>query len=1781
MSTTTSIKALVHTALSALLFSGGAELAHAGIPGIDPPSGCGVNMSCVPGTPTPPFTPPGTTPPGTHPPGTCGPGNSGSPCAAPGPATNPGSGNGEINVGAGNPINIITGNKYQREVDMAPLPGVLGLEIVRHYNSSISGPGASTNLLGRGWKLSYETDLYVVGRTVQIVQADGSRIIFNRDARDPSLCASTNPSDGKVVVRKTPKGEEYVWHWTNGRELSFDSRGKLVQILAPGGQFVSLQHDARGMLVSVTDPQGRRLQLQYLDKAQSQAGNAFRGVQSIVSPVGTFHYRYGSPLPKGAEVSANTLLANLVKVDMPTGARYYHYENAKFPTYLTGISELATNARGKADWQRVSTYGYDDNGKGNLSVKGYPARLARGADGKVLQPARLAEGTGVQQITLEHGAGSTTLTNSLGQKTVYRYAIIGGQYRLLEALGAGCATCGETNVRYGYDAEGRVTASMMLDEKGTVLSAEGTQYDAQGRARQLISYSFVNGRSLPGKVKMRYEYEGDKPWPARIVRPSVVPGKEYVTTIKYADSAVLAGLPTEISEEGHMPTLEGNASAGTIARTLRYRYDGYGQRVEIDGPLANAATNPGPLNSDITRTRFDARTKLALRTEAPGGPVTEVLERDAALRPTVTRFTDPSGVQMVRVRYNWRGQPEEMRVEGTPADGGPVLSQTMRYTYDLNGRLIEATLPGELSSRFTYDAAGRMTRKLLPDGSAVEAAYNSEGRRILAAVRRADGERAGLTHYRLDEHGRVAGMEDGLGVVANASFTSAGTVAEITNPLGVATRFSYDENGMLTGRTDAAGTPNAASINYVYDARGRRVQLTDPNGVKTLRRYDDFGRPMLETNPDRGVTLYLHDAAGRMLVRSDARGHDTRYRYDVQGHVIAVGTTAVPELTRYRYVGRRLVEIVATPDGKPEHATERTSYRYDAFGQVLEENRWFAKADVKNDTVGLRFVTTSTYDEAGRLSTQVLPDGHVLRYRYGDKNGMLKAMYFDDEPVVANIARGPTGITAFESGNGVRQTIERDAGGRITAVRAIGTAVAAEGWMAKARTWFGGSSKQEARAIYAQENRYDRAGRLVQIGRQLDQAGALPARSVAEHYGYDALDRLTDVGTGDAPSARYAYDKGGNRIEEWHASAVSRVASSGASVGDAGGTRAYLYAPGTNRLVGLTRPLADSGTGSLHERLDKGTANLFESAWLYRAGGAPFARIGFTASGLTNAAAQSQPASRRIAYDIANRPMAVYDGADRLVAAYAYNVQGERFAKTVYPAAQPAGIVRTALPAQARGTTTYSLYRDQRLAAEADGEGHIVAHYLYLDGKPVARVDMRQETGVFSRLWQRIRALGASRGQQPSASGSAAAIYAIHTDHLGTPQAVTDAGQDIVWQGKVTPFGQATVVHASMNAANGKAFEMKLRLPGQVFDAETGLNQNYFRDYDPALGRYTTPDPMGLAGGINPFAYAEGNPLGNTDPLGLYSIEVHYYMTFFLARVAGIDFDTALTIAQATQHIDEDPDTWPMDENAPIQSNNPLTSDARNRLQKYHFTTSSPDWLNPFDYDPPRTLAEKAFLLATGMDLDSYIKRRYENPSNPQLTRLMNASNRAPTACAKAQFFGEYLHAFEDTFAHRTQDNSPIRLNLNTGHLWWGHSPDLTYNHTVIIPENPAFIREIGIWDQNEARTYTMEKEVFAKMQQFGGGSATNAATGQPIKFGDLTDFLRNWNQIHDDGNKISALRAQLSSFGLGTIPDFDNTCATAKRRNYLGGLNQSTYDGTILPTGTATDAQLAQACGG
>ena len=454
---------------------------------------CPANTSC-------PNTPSGGDDTGSH---SCGPSNTGQPCEAK----------------VGNPIHVITGNKYQEEVDLPALPGVLGLEIVRHYNSGLSRPTDPNGLPGRGWRLSYETGLFVIGNTIQVLQADGRRLIFNRDVHNPSLCATPNPAHGRIAVTRTSQGNAYLWTRPGGNKLLFDDGGKLVRIQAPTGEFVSLHYDRQQRLDQVTDPQGRSLHLRYPEGAAARSFERFRGVQAIDSPVGRFVYEYGSPMPRDGNLDRQrSVLANLVKVTYPqdgggnTASRLYHYEDPSHLTLLTGMSVAGAGSDGRAMNQRIATWRYDAAGRAILSTH---------ADG-------------VEQVTLDYRQpGQTTITNSLHQQTTYRHAIVGGEFRLLEVRGPGCASCGDTNVKYGYDKLGRLVETTRLDEQGRPLLTIKTELDPYGRPLKVGRIAYRNGHAQPVQWRLRYEYDRAHWKPVLIARPSVVPGREVATRMTY------------------------------------------------------------------------------------------------------------------------------------------------------------------------------------------------------------------------------------------------------------------------------------------------------------------------------------------------------------------------------------------------------------------------------------------------------------------------------------------------------------------------------------------------------------------------------------------------------------------------------------------------------------------------------------------------------------------------------------------------------------------------------------------------------------------------------------------------------------------------------------------------------------------------------------------------------------------------------------------------------------------------------------------------------------------------------------------------------------------------------------------------------------------------------------------------------------------------------------------------------------------------------------------------
>jgi RHS repeat-associated protein len=213
----------------------------------------------------------------------------------------------------------------------------------------------------------------------------------------------------------------------------------------------------------------------------------------------------------------------------------------------------------------------------------------------------------------------------------------------------------------------------------------------------------------------------------------------------------------------------------------------------------------------------------------------------------------------------------------------------------------------------------------------------------------------------------------------------------------------------------------------------------------------------------------------------------------------------------------------------------------------------------------------------------------------------------------------------------------------------------------------------------------------------------------------------------------------------------------------------------------------------------------------------------------------TQIGNRTFQYNHNNRLVKVKEG-ESTIAEYTYNGLNQRAIK------------------KAGDKQTVFLYDfDGQIIAEGKPDGTYTTEYIYLGNTRLAKVDIKG----FDRL-----------------------VYYYANNYLGTPFLMTDERGVVVWEAEYKPFGQAKLNPNSKVVNN-------FRFAGQYYDDETGLHYNFHRYYDPKTGRYLTPDPIGLIGGINIYNYVFNNPINLIDPFGLWGFK-------FGASSVGIDFSMVI-----------------------------------------------------------------------------------------------------------------------------------------------------------------------------------------------------------------------------------------------------------------------------------------------
>jgi RHS repeat-associated protein len=1630
---------------------------------------------------------------------------------------------------AGNPINVTNGNKFQREVDMPALPGVLGLELVRNYNSASSRLIDAPSMFGRGWRLSYDWALRFdhasKNQGIVLVRGDGTQVALLKNK--PSAPGNSNNSSsnmtnsnatvaiqqswralnlpaGTLVEHRRALDSEYVWTETSGQRYRFNAKGWLVSIEAPTGEFLSIEREHKGDITKVTDPQGRTLRFSLLSDEVALRTKSFGGAQAVDTPVGRYQYRYGGSLPTGSSVDPVKLLSRLVAVEHAGITRHYLFEDAKQVTFLTGIRVEGAGSDGVMMNQRIASWAYDTAGRANLSMRGEQERVT------LLFFPRRKTPQGVE-------TGSTLLTNSLGMSTIYRYQMLAGKPHLTEVLGPGCASCGLTNVRHEYNPKGLLLQTTYLApvllpkikkdgvnassvEHRTLhtqpLRAIRMSYDDRGRLTEQYLVKYQDGQATTAVPWRRYEYastqtstredrvnqenEALNNKPILIARPSVVPGREHRIEMKYNEHGQL----TRLHERGFDPV-----ENRELFRSIVYDYrliQGRSVLIRKDGPLPNGAMQT-PADSDITLYQWDAKGDRIVASTEPLG-FSRTLTFDDAGRMTRSIFED--GVR--------RSQQELVYT----SDGRHAMS------------IENSTLAGwMLDTESVNRAIGAQSHT-----------YTSEIPRIrLLQVDMMTAISGGSTQQKHDALGRPTQTMDASGRMLERGFDDANRVRSVSDPMGNRSETIFDTEGRprRSALLRAAQSDSLRAAYFWHDEHGRPTKRLLPDGQIDTWRYADDGQLIEHTDGDDVRTMILKAKAGAIEgVLKQATDTDLRFHLALNG--------AVNRANQVDDFGR--IVKSALPDHgdkfasydnadrliKLTHADQSSvQYQYDHGGRLLKKHYEDPKTRAQNETVlsyegvllkNARDPEQSTethYDSLGRKtgeSVQLKGLSQIFhtRQRYDPKTGLM-------------IER--------ELANGQMMRISREA---VTQ----GASVEAVYLRSENLTWLINQARQ-----------------YLPIGVSTRIVQMFPDQTLIENIRVDPFDGLTSYRAGNGINSARTFDRAGRLTKQ----VIERVS-----------TTSYEYQVGPRiRAIEQNRPddlitLASSptqvrtqfeysGFGALLQK--NTTSNLLTIAMNSERSRKEFALT----DGSTNL-----PAIRKLVAPVRDASGRTIDDGyyrysyssrgqlselrnhhtNKLIASYRYDSQGHRIAKTLYSD----GLRNSE-------QTTYFLWHDNLLAAELDAQGRVTSQYFYLNSD--GQKQIAHATPIAK--WE-----SQDNSNNPSKKDR---LLFIHSDHRGAPIAVTNSVQSVVWAvnqadnswGSAQPSGASRATSAHKTGSGSKqvidqsSIILNLRLPGQYYDAESGLHDNLNRSYQPMTGEYLQPDPLGYPDGPSAYRYASGDPINKIDPYGLYDIEVHYYLNYFLAKLAGLSNRQALTISLAAQYVDDNELTKP---------ENKTNLSARTL---YHFVMAG----NESKTDP---------------------ETRFMNPSTDQLKSL-----RAPlgydflSICQKSQFFGEYLHVFADTFSHRDEENVPYSPGI--GHTTANHDADETFN--------------VRGFQRNEARTLQMEKEVFASYQRQFELSA-NDKQGFPIVFEDFASTMISFNlagkpagnaapkwqdnclvspidcdkaayaarRATEIAEKTAILNRELASLGFDAIPAYSLSAAAANRSNFLGALRHRSYPG-------------------
>jgi RHS repeat-associated protein len=811
----------------------------------------------------------------------------------------------------------------------------------------------------------------------------------------------------------------------------------------------------------------------------------------------------------------------------------------------------------------------------------------------------------------------------------------------------------------------------------------------------------------------------------------------------------------------------------------------------------------------------------------------------------------PTGLRCF-YEWDWVGG-REWRVVRHWTDDGDVHA----FDYDLDARLTTVTDGLNRVSTRRWNSQHQITDYTDGLGQTWQFFWNHE-RQLLGAI----DPQGGQWCYRYDEAGNLSSIEDPLGRIDSTLWLEHWSLPKVeTDAAGNSWQYRYDARGNCTHAVDPLGHitryrhDERGQVIEIIDATDKRKQLrwndlgqieaqTDCSGYRTWFKYDARGHLRRVDDAWGEQTLYQHDARGRLLQRTLPDGRVERFQRDPSGQLTGY-TDPAGDTTRYHYNRRGQVRQRLDPHRR------QVQFDYDAYGRL--------QSLTNENGESYRFA----WDAGDQLIAQQDLDGSQKRYQYNALGNPLRLHHFPApsdseqdtrEPLVQRFERDALGRLSAKVTTDGRTDYHYDALDQLTQV----TFTNLEGQQQKLGFAYDalGQLLEEHSANGSLKHHYDELGNLTQTqvpdGRWLNRlyygSGHLHQINldglVISDFERDRLHREVLRSQGQI-NTRSQYDRTGRlKSRQRRATHLPRQLPAQLS-------HEFEYDPSDNLTARLRtdRQRSETRRELLH----------YDSS----------SRICATQNNLTGQ-------DETFAYDAAaNLLNGSQFGADpvrhnRLLSYqdkhYRYDGFGRLIEKT----------------STRHGTQQFAYDAESRLIEVRNHRGNFVRMSYDPLGRRIAKSEYRptgREIGETRFTWDGLRLLHEQRFTQTSlylyadashdplarvdGIGEHQTVRYYHNDLNGLPEQLTETDGSVVWQARYQVWGNTREEISGTSLAEPQ----NLRFQGQYLDRETGLHYNTFRFYDPDVGRFTTPDPIGLLGGLNLYQYAP-NPIGWVDPWG-------------------------------------------------------------------------------------------------------------------------------------------------------------------------------------------------------------------------------------------------------------------------------------------------------------------------